>query len=75
MEERKEITKKGFRNLAFAIIIVGLLINAVLGWLFINSGVTENQMRLGMYLSITLLITGFGVGLAYSRMWKIKGYE
>lgn len=75
MNEKKNITKKGYRRLIYLILAVGLITNSIAGTKFIGSGVTESQMRLGFWMAISLLVTGFGVGLAYSRMWKIEGVD
>jgi len=75
MESIKVVTKKQFRRLVWTVIGVGLLINCVLSYFFITSGVTDAQRQWGSYMAISLLITGFGLGMAYSRMWLIKGFE
>jgi FtsH-binding integral membrane protein len=69
---RKEITKQKFRTIVFGTMGLGILSNVVLGYMFINSKVTDSQMRLGFYMSITTLILGAGLGLAYARNWKVQ---
>lgn len=75
MNEVKEITKKGFRSIVWATIIIGLIINAILSYFFITSGVSETQRQLGMYMAASLLITGAGIGLSISRVYIIKNFE
>ena len=72
---RQQISKSKFKLMVWGIIIGGLLMNAITGHLFITSGVSESQMRLGFWMAISLLITGFGVGTAYARCWKINGVD
>jgi len=72
---RKEITKEKYKLIVWTTVIVGLLANLIAGTLFIYSGIEENQMRLGFWMAISLLITGFGGGLAYARVWKVKGID
>jgi len=57
---RTEITKKRYKWMVWAIISGGLIINAITGHFFINSGVSESQMRMGFWMAVSLLITGFG---------------
>lgn len=75
MSEIKEVTKKQFRTLVWIIIGIGLLINGIMYYVLTKSGMSTSQLQLLGIMDGGLLITGFGVGLACSRMWKIKGVE
>jgi hypothetical protein len=69
---RKQITKVGYKTMIWGIITAGIVINAVWGYLFINSGVSKIQMQYGLWMSLGTIVLGFGVGLAYARNWFIK---
>lgn len=71
MVRMKEISKAQYKTMVWGSLIGGLVINAIISHFFIISGVTDNQMRLGFYLGISLIIVGYGVGLAMAHSYKI----
>ena len=73
---REEITKEEYLTMVWSFIITGLIVN-ILSYTYIIFNydfLTLPLTEIGL-LTIGLLLTGFGVGLAVARSWKIKGYE
>lgn len=73
MEERKEISKKGFRIMVYLIIIIGAAIMSV--FTFLSKFLVQSNSYYIIYMGIGQLLLGFGVGLAYSRVFKIKDFD
>lgn len=74
MEEIKTITKKGFRRIAWTTIIVGLIFNAIF-YTILTKTLEASELQYVGLLALFCIVIGFGMGLAYSRMWVIKDFE
>lgn len=74
---RTEITKKGFRGIVWATLISGLIVTMICSTLFLinNVEVWQANTFLIAFWTIGLIAVGFGMGLANSRVWKIKDYD
>lgn len=74
---RKEISKKGFVGLTFLVIGMGLAGILLFSSMFIsnNMQVWADNTFLIAFWSISLILVGVGIGLAISRIWRIKDYE
>lgn len=66
------MSKGMYKLMVWGCLGIGLLINLGISHLFINSGVTENQMRLGFWMAISLIVVGFGMGLSVAHSWEIR---
>lgn len=68
----KEITKSKYKLIVFGTIIVGLIVDCSFYVYGIYNGF--NSFVSGMMTSFSTLI-GYGIGLAVSRTYKIKGVD
>ena len=66
---RQKISKSEYVLRVWAIIAIGLLGNIIFSTIGIFNGF---DYYTASYMGISMLIIGFGVGLAYARAWKIK---
>lgn len=69
---RKRITKQGYNQLVWVILLLGLIGNAIFSTIGIMSGFNYYSAA---YMGISLLATGFAVGLAYARSLYIEGID
>lgn len=73
MEQRKEITKEKYKLIVYGCLIIGTLLFMAMAYIS-NFLVQPNSYYIA-YMSVGILILGFGVGLGYARVWKIKGID
>lgn len=71
---RKEITKQAYVRKCWVTIGIGLVINAA-AYTYISFNYPAAPLTFIGILGLGCIVTGFGVGLAYARVWKITGYE
>ena len=69
---RKQIKKESYVTMVWVMLILGLIGNIIFSTIGIFYGF---NYYLAAYMGISLMIVGFGMGLAYARSWKIQGLD
>jgi len=67
-----EVSRIKWKLLIWTPIIIGTIVFSIFSSTFF---IPKEYLRSTWYSSIGLLLVGWGFGLAYARLWKIRGID
>ncbi|GBE19392.1 MAG TPA: hypothetical protein ENG87_01825 [Candidatus Pacearchaeota archaeon] len=69
LKHSREISRKGWKGMVWTPIVLGVIMFSIFTSTFY---IPRDYLRATWFSAIGFLLVGWGFGLAYSRVWRIK---